>query len=296
MTSQKQIEANKQNALKSTGAKTEEGKTIVSQNALKHGILSSEAIIKTDEIQESEEEMNQIVEKLVKDLQPVGMMEEILIDRIATAYWRLRRAVRAEKGAIRRQTDDIWFKEMVKRIGEADSFEEMPVAINYRTQRMQNSVSATRAKDRLEDFKKSVEANGYLHEEELKSYIALMNLFPNKHEVGLIYYFNETAQGKVENEEKEKGTKALLYVLEKDIKGTEVSIPVAEELEQKEMSAKALINNIPNQETSERISRYETALENQLYKALNELIKLQTIRKGGKVISIKNAEIEGLEP
>jgi len=39
MTTQKQIKANRQNAQKSTGPKTDEGKAAVSQNAVKHGIF-----------------------------------------------------------------------------------------------------------------------------------------------------------------------------------------------------------------------------------------------------------------
>ena len=37
MTTENKIEANRKNALLSTGAVTEEGKAIISKNALKHG-------------------------------------------------------------------------------------------------------------------------------------------------------------------------------------------------------------------------------------------------------------------
>ena len=40
MTSEKKAEANRRNALKSTGPKTPEGKDAVRLNALKHGLLS----------------------------------------------------------------------------------------------------------------------------------------------------------------------------------------------------------------------------------------------------------------
>ena len=41
MATQKQIEANRANAQKSTGAKTEAGKKTSSMNAMKHGLLNS---------------------------------------------------------------------------------------------------------------------------------------------------------------------------------------------------------------------------------------------------------------
>jgi len=46
MSTKAQIKANQQNAQKSTGPQTVEGKTIVSQNAVKHGLFAAEAVIK----------------------------------------------------------------------------------------------------------------------------------------------------------------------------------------------------------------------------------------------------------
>jgi len=45
MSTEAQIHANRQNAQKSTGPKTAEGKAAVSQNAVKHGLIASEAVI-----------------------------------------------------------------------------------------------------------------------------------------------------------------------------------------------------------------------------------------------------------
>ena len=44
MTSDKQVRANRKNALQSTGPKTPEGKARVSKNALKHGLLSQDVL------------------------------------------------------------------------------------------------------------------------------------------------------------------------------------------------------------------------------------------------------------
>jgi len=45
MTSAKKAEANRQNALKSTGPKTPAGKAAVRLNALRHGLLSEEILL-----------------------------------------------------------------------------------------------------------------------------------------------------------------------------------------------------------------------------------------------------------
>jgi hypothetical protein len=48
MTSTKQIEANRRNALASTGPRTQEGKAIVARNAVKHG-LTAQSVLLPDE-------------------------------------------------------------------------------------------------------------------------------------------------------------------------------------------------------------------------------------------------------
>ena len=123
----------------------------------------------------------------------------------------------------------------------------------------------------------------------------MKNIFKNEESLRYVYFFNETAQGKVEGEGKEKGKKALLFLIDKDLEQAKISIGVAEELEQTDDDNISLVNHIPQNDNVEKISRYETALENQLYRALNHLLKIQTLRKGGRVLSYKTTDIEGIE-
>ena len=94
MTSEKKAQANRRNALKSTGPKTPEGKAAVRLNALKHGLLSQEILLPG----EDEEALRELGEHLREELQPVGELENLLVDRIIASYWRLRRLGRVEAG------------------------------------------------------------------------------------------------------------------------------------------------------------------------------------------------------
>ena len=99
MTSDKQADANRRNALKSTGPKTPEGKDAVRLNALKHGLLSQELLLPG----ESEAALMELAERLMTDLQPEGTLEIILVEDIIVAYWRLRRFRKVEADMFARQ-------------------------------------------------------------------------------------------------------------------------------------------------------------------------------------------------
>lgn len=96
MSSSNQVKANQWNAQKSTGPKTEEGKAVVSQNAMKHGLLSTETLLPWEE----SAELNCLLESLTTALKPDGPLEKILVDRIVSLTWRLRRAGRIESGIL----------------------------------------------------------------------------------------------------------------------------------------------------------------------------------------------------
>jgi len=96
MTTEKQIVANRRNALKSTGPRTPKGKTIVSQNALTHGLLADRILI----YDENPDEFKIFYQSILRDLAPVGTMEILLAERIIVFFWRLKRAGRMESAII----------------------------------------------------------------------------------------------------------------------------------------------------------------------------------------------------
>ncbi len=101
-----QLTANRKNALQSTGPRTPAGKAKVGANALKHGLLAREAVILRGDGKEDPTEFAALLEDLVAAVAPEGPLEEMLVERIAVCYWRLRRACRCEVGLLRAQLDD----------------------------------------------------------------------------------------------------------------------------------------------------------------------------------------------
>jgi len=78
MATEKQIAANKSNALKSTGPKTVKGKSVSKLNAVKHGLLAEEVLV----LGEDEEKYELLQDQLEAELSPEGVVEEDLVERI----------------------------------------------------------------------------------------------------------------------------------------------------------------------------------------------------------------------
>lgn len=95
-TSDKQIAANRCNALRSTGPTSPEGKAAMHLNALKHGILAREAVIKRAGFNESQDELEDLLTHLHEELAPQSRLETLLVQQIAICYWRLRRVLHAD--------------------------------------------------------------------------------------------------------------------------------------------------------------------------------------------------------
>jgi hypothetical protein len=96
MASEKQIAANRQNARRSTGPQTPEGKARASINALRHGFRAREAVIP----EEDRAEYLDLIAALQAEHQASGPLEEFLVLQMASAQWRLARFTRIETGLL----------------------------------------------------------------------------------------------------------------------------------------------------------------------------------------------------
>ena len=87
MATQKQLEANRQNALKSTGPKTEEGKQAVRFNALRHGLRAGTILLPGENLQKYWE----LCDEIGSEWQPQGRTELFFAEQMVAAQWKLRR-------------------------------------------------------------------------------------------------------------------------------------------------------------------------------------------------------------
>ncbi len=201
MATEKQIQANRRNALKSTGPKSLIGKGVASKNATRHGLLARDILIKG----EDPEAFYAMQEALVLELAPEGAIEEQLVDRIAAALWRLRRLGRVE----------------------ADIFEFEAI-----------SRELSNAKAQLRELK---------DEHRLSS--------------GLDFSLAEDKEPKAY-----KAAAAQVSAMEKSLSKMIPSLGVA------------FISDARGSNSLSKLSRYETAIERSLYRALKELEWLQQAR------------------
>jgi len=88
MASERQLRANRANALKSTGPRTGAGKAIARGNALRHG-LTSRVIAFSSEDANAYEELRQ---KMFDELRPKTEFAAQLVEQLCAILWRLRRA------------------------------------------------------------------------------------------------------------------------------------------------------------------------------------------------------------
>ena len=96
MTSLKQIEANRRNALNSTGPKTQAGKEQSRRNAVRHG-LTAETVV---DVLEHPEDYKAFEIAVASDFDVQTAVERELVLRLASLLWRLRRATAIDTGLL----------------------------------------------------------------------------------------------------------------------------------------------------------------------------------------------------
>jgi len=133
--SEKQLNANRQNAQKSTGPRTVEGKNVSSRNGIKHGLHATDIVINSPNLKEDQSLYDELVQSLFDELQPTGLLQEHLVLKIANCMWRYRRAINAESATVNNQLADPFIRPIPQHLlPEGMQYEDEPEMSAQRAQ------------------------------------------------------------------------------------------------------------------------------------------------------------------
>jgi hypothetical protein len=191
MPTDRQIDANRSNALKSTGPRTAAGKARVAENLLKHGLVGRQIVLPS----ENAKEYNDFRAGMVKSLEPEGDLECLLADKIVADAWRLRRVPMLEAAVHRRSRHDSAIQKVQEVVDEARSVEtaamltsitRIPVRADYRVEAERTLQEVKNQKDDLYMRDAVLEASRVLE----TSVVVFANLW--RHERSLTQAFYRT--------------------------------------------------------------------------------------------------------
>jgi hypothetical protein len=294
-TTDKQIAANRRNAAHSTGPVTPSGKAIASRNALKHGLLAKEILVDAGEGAESQEEFDAVLLDLKDQFDPQGPLEEMLVEKIAVAYWRLRRAHRYEVGLIRKKLDnatDNYYEPDHSGLRGAKSPDDEIDAKISEAQELRKAWQ-----DDKNQFTKMRKTGKDLQEiyEWQDNWDALYDRIPETVE--------ELSDGSPasmrESLNKAGWTDDAIWQSHVDLCAEQMESQaqtIRELHKQKQDNKLALqvqkkIGCIPDAYDLERLLKYEGSIERQFYKAIDQLERLQRLRAGDHVPAPVNIDL-----
>ncbi len=265
----RKAEANRQNALKSTGPRTPRGKTYSRQNAIKHGLFAKH-FMAFELLGESSHEYDKLLNDLLEQYQPIGRAEELEVERITLCWWKLKRVWRFEESVNHIGVRDVGRNEIQRQ-------EEYCQTLDKEEEDMISVLQA--AKDQIE-------TTGEVPQD-LKQ-----KVFATRPKFELFWsLFERGAREQLRNPPLSKKLRGLSPE-QRSSSSTWIAIHCAISFIQELGRARAVgvmevalaQHVIPDHDALDRILRYETAIERNLGRALDRLERLQRRRKGEPVL------------
>lgn len=274
----------------SSGPRTTLGKERSKHNALRHGVFSNVVLLKD----EPKAEFDMLLNGLREDYHPEGAIEEVLVEKLATLLWRQRRVLAAESGEIRKHAEFLeWNQERkelaeAKRFADSDSFdfESGPGLMD----RVENPHILNYCLQQLEELRRSIKADDSTPEYDERILKVLQGQSSeNVMEESLCQSYRvwQRCSEIPEEERKRQGyptpEDCKAYMLERiDLEVRRLKKFQKENgaIEKSRIEIDKLRQHVPDDPRVERLLRYETTLERIFDRTLNQLERIQRMRKG----------------
>jgi hypothetical protein len=251
-----------------------------------HGLLAKSVVITEGDGKENPAEFRRVHEALRDNLKPYGMLEEMLVERIACCYWRLRRALRAERGEIGRVQGTVTWRYAIEQGRKQLQFQRLPHV--FRDELKMTGSGLQILLHVLDEVKREVDEHGMLTDEATK---LLIDHFGSE-ENGLWYwcfFISHLAKRRCRGDDDpelpspEKCKTVILSLLEEERERLVTIKDGIDEKEHLELASMATGLSLPDTPATDKILRYETTIERQMYRAIDQLERLQRQRLGDDV-------------
>jgi len=281
---------------RSTGPKTLQGKRKSRYNAVKHGIFADALLY-----DESRAEYENLLQGLMDHFQPIGQLEELLVEKLVMLWWRYRRLLQAEAARIRTQADS------TERGSLREAVVQMTVAGDSNLLQMAFLTgNEHRLMDAISLFKRLMEAIEKDGLDWQRDRPVLKKLFGREPPQGLVISDWEKREA-AENAEPERTSPLVKRYYELTHPGGEVEVSshhgkkemlgevgeivaalepelkkwlIARDVSRLRRKTEALV---PQGELGDRLLRYESSLERAIDRTLSQLERLQRLRTGQPV-------------
>jgi hypothetical protein len=279
---------------KSTGPRTPEGKEVSKHNALRHGIFSEVTVLPG----ESSDEYESLLKGLSEALQPESGLEKLLVEKLAMLAWRHRRLLQVEGAEIQQASEFVEWDRRMQQSHEAEiakrtlvrhlkTFNDRPGLIPE----MQNPEILEYCVVLLLELQQSIKSYGFNEHQDRSTLEIIYGADVNLHATLRNSYFIWLNTSRVSEEERQRKRYATPERC-KDRMLSEIDVELGRlrdyrkelaRIESERTKLEVLRRKVPESANLDRLLRYEASLERAFDRTLNQLERMQRLRRGQPV-------------
>lgn len=277
---------------KSTGPRTQQGKERSKRNSIKYGIFSDVVVLKS----ESKADFDQLLNAFYKDRRPVGALEELLVNKLAVLWWRLRRVWTAETAEIRAGAEFVQWDGNERNRQDAAELPQLSCNGGL-TRWIANPEALQGCLNLLEELKESLEEEGFCPEFDKSILKKLYGNYIQDEDDNEVETWKKTPFDSYlawldtsecsDEERKEEGYASPKKCKDNFLEEVNEEIQWLERYRKEyakvwafKLELESLRRSIPEGPQLDRLLRYEAAIVRDIDRTLNQLERLQRMRLG----------------
>jgi hypothetical protein len=255
---------------------------------------------------ESEKEFTALLSGLRVDLQPIGALEETLVEKLATLFWRYRRLIRAEAGEIGWNTNFIESDENLQNAKDANQIAESESAKNEFMSdtrsgliwHIENPIVLNGCLELLRQLEESIKSNGFDDSDsEVLKKLYGTNEHPSRTLKDEYDTWSNTADA-TEEERQENGYATpeecvayILGVLKSEIKRLNDHGKTHKQLVSAKVELDKIRGTVPSSSVADHLLKYEASIERAIDRTLSQLERRQRLRQGQAPVADINLNV-----